>query len=246
MLADMRAGWRHLSGRPGLIAVVTLYGVVGALVAPAEVLITPMVLSFANSDGLGIVLGLFGLGAVVGSLLLTAPGAPRRRVRALAGCTFPIGVFMALGALRPSVALVAVAAFGYQLFSTYVDGTARGILQTQTDPDVQGRVFALFNMVASTVQCVAFAAAGPLADVVFEPLVHSGGPLAGRLDPVIGSGAGRGAALLVLLCGVGVMATAVVAARSRGLRSLPDRTTGDADRIPDAPLVLTAADREPS
>lgn len=228
--AEIRQGWRYLSARRDLLALVVLYGTVGVAVAPADVLITPVVLSYASAEALGVVLAAAGVGAVVGSLVLAAWGGPRRRIHALAGLTLPIGGFMCLGVVQPSVALIMIAAFGYSLFSTIVDGTARGILQVEVEPDIQGRVFAFFNMVANTVQCVAFALSGPLADQVFEPLLREGGPLTGSVGTFFGVGPGRGTALLILVCGLAVIVTALLAYRRPDLRALPDRPTGGAKK----------------
>ncbi|TMR99679.1 MFS transporter [Nonomuraea basaltis] len=243
LLSEMRQGWTYLSRRRGLVALVVLYGAVGVCVAPAEVLITPVVLSFASAEALGLVLAAVGVGAVVGSLILATWGGPRRRIHALAGLTLPIGVFLSLGALQPSVVLIMIAAFGYSLFSTIVDGTARGILQVEVEPDIQGRVFALFNMVASAVQCVAFGLAGPLADLVFEPLLREGGALTSTVGSFLGVGVGRGTALLVLLCGLAVIVTAAVAYRQRDLRNLPDRPSGGITPK-DEPILTTVSDGE--
>ncbi|MBG0816363.1 MFS transporter [Planomonospora sp. ID82291] len=241
---EIRQGWRYLLARRGLLALVVLYGAVGVAVAPADVLITPVVLSFASPEVLGLVLGGAGLGAVAGSLVLAVWGGPRRRIHALAGLTLPIGAFICLGVARPSVTLIMVAAFGYSLFSTIVDGTARGVLQVEVEPEVQGRVFAFFNMVANTVQCAAFALAGPLADQVFEPLLRDGGALTGSVGTFLGVGPGRGTALLLLICGLAVIVTALVAYRQPDLRALPDRPSGGAkENEPESSVMALAQER---
>lgn len=234
LLDEVRQGWRYLSARRGLVALVVFYGMVGFAVAPADVLLTPVVLSFASAEALGFVLAGVGVGAVLGSLTLAAWGGPRRRIHGLAGFVLPLGLFMCLGASRPNVVLIVFAALGYSYCSTIADGTARNVLQVEVEPDMQGRVFATFNMVANGIQCLAYVLAGPAADGLFEPLLRKGGPLAPSVGSLLGVGAGRGTALLVLLFGLVVVVTALVSYRQKALRDLSDRPTeGDDEPGPD-------------
>src|SRR5690606_18936661 len=139
-----------------------------------------------------------GIGAIVGSLALTTWGGPRRRIHGLAGFALPLGLFLVLGASRPSVPLIVIAALGFTICFTIVDGTSRNILQTEVEPDVQGRVFATYNMVGGAVLASSYLLAGPIADRVFEPMLREGGRLAGSVGSVIGTGPGRGMAFLML------------------------------------------------
>ena len=58
---------------------------------------------------------------------------------------------------------------------------------------------------------LAYLAAGPLADRVFEPLLAEGGGLAGSVGRIIGVGTGRGIGLMFIVLGV-VILLAVLAA----------------------------------
>ena len=56
---------------------------------------------------------------------------------------------------------------------------------------------------------MAYVVAGPLADGVFEPLLRPGGSLSGSIGTLIGTGAGRGTALLIATLGVGTLLLAI-------------------------------------
>jgi MFS transporter, DHA3 family, macrolide efflux protein len=227
LLGEIRQGWRYLAARRGLVSLILFYAALNLTVGYADALLTPVVLSFASPKALGLVLALLGVGMVLGSVALTAWGGPRRRIYGLAGFALPLGFFLCLGALRPSIPLIMIAALGFTFCFTIVDGTSRSVIQLEIEPDMQGRAFATFGMVASAVMCLAYATAGPLADHVFEPLLLKGGSLAGTVGTVMAVGKGRGMALLVGLIGLFAILTAVVGYLQPSLRTLPDRPSGE-------------------
>jgi hypothetical protein len=230
LLGEARQGLRYLTGHRGLVSLVLFYAALDFSVGFVDVLIMPMVIGFASAAALGLVLSVGGVGLVLGSLSLTAWGGPRRPVYGVVGFSIPLGMFLCLGALRPSVTPVAIAAFGFMFCSMIIDGTTRSVLQLEVEPDMQGRVFALFNMVTNTVLCTSYVLAGPVADHVFEPLLATNGSLAGNIGALLGVGPGRGMALLLLLLGILVLMTAVFGSLAPGLRGLPKRPSDDADR----------------
>ena len=87
-----------------------------------------------------------------------------------------------------------------------VNTSSQVLWQTKVPLDMQGRVFSLRRMLASLVSPLAILAAGPLADRVFEPLMAEDGAMADSVGALIGTGEGRGIALLVILSGLGTAA----------------------------------------
>lgn len=223
LLGEVGQGWRYLSGSRGLVSLIVFYAALNLSVGFVDILFTPLILSFASAAALGVVLSIGGVGLILGGSTMAAWGGPRRRIHGVAGFAFPLGFFLCLGALRPSLPLIAVAAFGFMFCSMIIDGTSRSILQVGVEPDMQGRTFAAFNMVTNTALFTGYLLAGPVADRVFEPLLREGGVLAGSVGQVLGVGPGRGMALLLLLLGVAVLVTAALGYASPGLRSLEKR-----------------------
>jgi MFS transporter, DHA3 family, macrolide efflux protein len=236
LLAEIQTGYRVIGASRALVALLVFSAVLNLSLGYADAMLTPLVLSFASAAALGLVVGSMGVGAVLGSASLAAWGGPRRRITGLAGFALPLGLFLCLGALRPSVPLIAVAAVGFTFCFTIVDGTNRSILQLEVAPEVQGRVFATYNMLSGGMLAFSYLLAGPLADHVFEPLMRTSvaagrrstldGRLTGSVGSVIGTGPGRGIALLMLLVGLVMLITAVVAYLQPSLRNLPDRPAG--------------------
>ena len=67
--------------------------------------------------------------------------------------------------------------------------------------------------------------AGPLAEWVFEPLMAPGGGLAANLGGLVGTGTGRGLALMFILMGLIKAAAAAGGALYRPLRTVEDELT---------------------
>jgi hypothetical protein len=86
-----------------------------------------------------------------------------------------------------------------------VNTTSQVLWQLKVPPALQGRVFALRRMISQAMSPIAILAAGPLADRVFEPLMADDGALAPTVGSILGTGAGRGIALLTVLSGIGVI-----------------------------------------
>jgi hypothetical protein len=124
--------------------------------------------------------------------------------------------------LRPSFWPVALGVFGAHATIAVIYGSNQAIWQSKVAPDVQGRVFALQQMVARAATPLAFLLAGPLAERVFEPLLSANGALTSSLGPVIGTGAGRGIGLLFILMGVVKVLVSLVGYLNPHIRKVED------------------------
>jgi DHA3 family macrolide efflux protein-like MFS transporter len=213
LLREARLGWTFIRQRPGLLALLLLFACTNFCMGILLVLVQPLVLSFASAEVLGVVLSLGGFGMLAGSLVMSLGGGPRRRVRAILLALLTQGLLLFLGGLRPSAVLVTTAAFVFLFASPIIDGCSQVIWQSKVAPDLQGRVFAVRRMVAMSMMPLAFLAAGPLADHVFEPLLLPGGALADTVGQVVGVGKGRGIGLLFVVLGTLVLTVLAIAAR---------------------------------
>ncbi len=66
-------------------------------------------------------------------------------------------------------------------------------------------------MIGSIAAPLGLLIAAPLADGVFEPLLLEGGSLVDSVGQIVGVGVGRGSGLLVIIAGIGVSLTALIA-----------------------------------
>jgi MFS family permease len=209
LFGDAVAGWRYIRERRGLFGLLWVYASVNFSLSFGNVLFIPLVVAFASEAAAGGVLSAAGFGAIFGSVVVSIWGGPKKKVRGTMISISIAGIGIAIAGLRPSLALVSVAAF-VLMSSVPVANTASQVLwQTKVPPAVQGRVFAIRRMISQAISPIAILLAGPLADNVFEPLLAPDGALAGSVGSIIGTGMGRGVALMFILAG---LLTAVIGA----------------------------------
>lgn len=201
---DTKLGWKYLRARPGLFGLLWYYALVNFLLNFAAVLRPPLVLSFSNPGVLGLIDTISGGAMLLGGIVLSTWGGPKSdRIRAVIGFIALGGIGLLIAGLRPSPIFIGLGMF-IMLFSVpMASGPSQAIFQTKVEPGVQGRVFAVRNMISRSMMPVAFLIAGPLADRFFDPLMSTGGILgSGPLGSIFGVGPGRGMGLMFSLSGV--------------------------------------------
>jgi MFS family permease len=220
-------GWRYVKARPGLVALLGFLALSNLTENVVVVLIAPLVLTYADEAVLGGVSSVAGLGMVLGAVLMSVWGGPRRRVRALLGFMVVRALMLLVAALPFRASRLAAAALVFSACIQLSIGTLQTIWLQKVPSDLQGRVFAVRMMIATSMIPLALLGAGPLVTHVCDPLMAVGGPLAGSLGRLVGTGPGRGIALVLVVFGVVNLALA-------GLASLYPRLMHVEDELPDA------------
>lgn len=199
LLRESWQGWTYIRERPGLVGLVIYLAALNLLLRLGTILMTPLVLAFASATRLGFVVSAGSIGTLLGGLLMSAWGGPRRRVPGILALTPLMGLGFLLMGLRASVPWIAVGVFIFSLAVPLINGSYLAVWQSKVLPELQGRVFAMRRLVVQITAPLAYLAAGPLADHVFEPLLATDGPLAATLGPWLGVGPGRGIGLFFVL-----------------------------------------------
>jgi DHA3 family macrolide efflux protein-like MFS transporter len=122
------------------------------------------------------------------------------------------GLCTMMMSLQPSAPLVAASLFGICFGFPILNGCFFRVWMPRIPADLQGRTIAAMQVMSWSAQPLAYISAGYLADQVFKPLLMPGGALAGSVGAVIGTGPGRGMALLLACAGFFVFAVTVIAA----------------------------------
>jgi len=203
-------GWTYIRARPGLLSLLVIFACMNFLVSTTIALYTPLILGITTPDMLGYLNSIGGLGMLVGTLLMSVWGGPKRRIYGIFAAEMIVGLTTFLFGLGPSIPLMAINNFWFLLTMPISNGCSQAIWQTKVAPDVQGRVFSIRRMISYSIIPVAYAIAGPLAEQVFEPLMTEGGALTSILGPVMGVGPGRGIALVFVVAGALYMVTTLV------------------------------------
>jgi len=202
-------GFRYILQRPSLLGLQLVFLGVNLVGTFGYVVLAPMILARTGDDArvLGTVLSANGIGGLIGGLVMSTWGGPKRRVHGvLIGMILSSLLGTLVLGLGRSLPLWVIGSFFGTFFIPILNGSNQAIWQSKVAPDVQGRVFAARRLIAQISAPVAMLIAGPLADYVFEPAMRSDGALAGLLGGVVGTGRGAGMALMLALSGVlGVM-----------------------------------------
>ena len=195
-------GWKYITARPGLLGLLLVFAATNFFSGLMQPLLAPLVLDMTSADMLGYLGSVIGVGMLLGTLLMSAWGGPKRRVHGVLGFLMLGGVFTAMLGLKPSIPLMTVSGFLMMITFPIVNGSSQAIWQSKVALDVQGRVFSIRRMIAWSTTPLAFVLAGPLADRIFKPLLLDGGALAGSVGQVIGVGPGRGVGLMFIILGL--------------------------------------------
>jgi MFS family permease len=179
-------GFRYVAATPKLLLPLIMMGLVGMLAYEFQVTL-PIVAGHVfhgSSEVFGILSASMGAGAIIGGLWTAARGKTGTRAMVRAAILF--GVFISFAALSPKlwVEILALGLVGFA--SVQFLAMANSTLQLETDPQMRGRVMALW--------AVAFMGTTPV-----------GGPLIGWITSLAGArvGLGVGAASCFIAAGIG-------------------------------------------
>jgi DHA3 family macrolide efflux protein-like MFS transporter len=220
-------GLVYIKSRPGLRGLLIYFAAIFFALSIANVLIAPMMLKFASVAVIGFIVSCAGAGLLTGSLIMSAWGGPQQRINGILGFGMIQAVAFIIMGLRPHPIFVGAGLFLQSFTLPFIQGCNRVIWQTKTPPDVQGRVFAASSMIIQIIGPIGFVIGGPLADKVFEPMLSTGGLLAGSVGQFIGVGPGRGMGLMLIGMGLINMVSTLSAFMRPRIRYIQDE-------IPDA------------
>lgn len=202
-------GFRYIFERPSLLGLQAVFMTGNFFNMLAFAVAMPMILLRTGSNEviMGSVQSVGAIGGLVGGLVMSAWGGPKRRVNGvLAGWILSSLMGQVLLGIGRTWLVWAAASFVGSFFAPIINGSNQAIWQAKVAPDVQGRVFTTRRLIAWLVIPLASLAAGPLADRVFEPAMQEGGRLASLFGPLVGSGPGAGIALMFVFTGLLAMA----------------------------------------
>ncbi len=213
-LQETKYGFTYIFARPPLLGLQSVFMVINFAATFGFALSVPMILAETNNNEvvLGSVQSIGAVGGVVGGVLLSAWGGPKRKVYGVLGGMMAASIFgTILMGLGMSLPVWATAAFLNSLFIVILNGSNQAIWQAKVAPDVQGRVFAVRRLFAQVIAPISTAMAGPLADNIFEPAMREGGRWVETFGWLVGTGAGAGMSLMFVAAGIISFGAAAIA-----------------------------------
>jgi MFS transporter, DHA3 family, macrolide efflux protein len=170
---DLRDGVQYIFGNHLVRWVMVIFGLVFLLiVAPSNLSPLMVVRTFGSEVWMLTVLELaFGVGMVLGGVLMASIGAKADRIKTIIGSSILFGVLaVGLGFTTNLILyyfLFFIVGLAVPAFST----SAMTLLQETVEPERQGRVFGFVGIVMSVAMPLGMAVLGPLADVVSVELL---------------------------------------------------------------------------
>ena len=220
LLQELSFGFRYIVERPSLLALLVSVSLFWFAHDIGAALYSPMILARTGNNAriLGTILSAAGAGGVLGALIVSIWGGPKRRIRGfllgMAGAGLSKIVFGFGQALSIWIPAQFCSSFNFPILGT----SNEAIWLAKVAPEVQGRVFATRAVIVQLASAIGLLIAGPLADRVFEPAMQPSGFLAAIFGPIIGTGAGAGMALLYAISSLGLLLVAVGGYACRLLR----------------------------
>jgi len=234
LLSESAFGFRYIFSNSSLLGLQLVFFAINLTATFATTLFAPMILARTadNSVILGTTQMMFGVGGVVGGLIIAAWGGLKQRIHGvLFGMILASVLGQAVIGIGQSLWVWCVGAFFMVFFIPLINGSNQAIWQAKIPPDIQGKVFATRRLIAQISAPIAMILGGRLADTVFEPAMTSGGAMAKLFGPLVGTGPGAGMGLMFVISGVlgvvvgcvGYLIPAVRCAEDR----IPDHDTSE-------------------
>lgn len=198
-------GFRYIFERKSLLWLMVFFSTLNVVIGIGLTVSTPFILTKTgnNSTALGSVQSAGAIGAVIGGLLISAWGGFKRRTTSIFLSELLTGLFaLLLFGLGRTLPWWIVLNLVGSISNPVSNGASQAIWQSKVAPDVQGRVFSARRMIAYAMMPVTPLIGGALADYVLEPGMKAQGGLAKAFGWLVGTGAGSGMALQIVLCGL--------------------------------------------
>jgi MFS family permease len=140
----VREGLRYVRGRPDLMLLMAIVGMVGTFGLNFQLTTALMarLVFHQGSGGYGLLGSILAIGSLTGSLLAARREHPR--IQLVIGATVAFGVFATVAALMPTYVLFAIALVPTGIATQTLMTAANSSIQLSTAPELRGRVMALY------------------------------------------------------------------------------------------------------
>ena len=193
VMGELQQGWDAVHSDGRVMAVVVLMSMTTLFLGVLQTLFAPMMLAMTDAQTLGFVQSISASGMLAASLVLGAVGVSRSHDTILIAALILAGLFLSAIGLTTRIGVITSSFFLF--FCTLPVINAWGII----------------GLLSQLGFVAAYALSGLLADRLFTPLLTDRGRLAASVGRVIGTGDGRGMALMLVISGIGLAAAAGLA-----------------------------------
>ena len=218
---DLHEAYVWLKNQKGLLTLVSILSISNFFWGFTTVLLPPIVLTFSDARGLGIIESTIGLAFLIGSIIsLRYSEYLQGNIKLAIQCGLLGGISLIFGSLRPSIFLLCIFGIISGVSGTVQYTISSGAWLAITNSDIRGRALALRGTIAQMLRPIGVLIAGPLGDYLEFSFYPDNIVL---LSPIIGTGPGRGYALLFLLVGILYICVWLINYQNKNLKSLSNQ-----------------------
>ncbi len=208
---------REVPGLYGLIGFAAFNNLLGGVFMS---LMDAYGLSLMSVEAWGMLFAVLSLGFIAGGAVVARKGVGANPMRLILIGNFVNWVMCAVFTLQASIALLGVGMLVWMSLMPMIEAAEQTVLQRVVPFDHQGRVFGFAQTVENAAAPLTAFMIGPLAQLVFIPLMRADGAGGELIGDWFGTGDDRGIALIFTAAGVfGIVAT-LMARSSRWYREI--------------------------
>lgn len=199
---EAKEGLNYIMSRTAFKWLLILSAILNLLLGFVNVLVQPLIIALSSEQILGIVLSISGFGMLLGGIIISIWGGPKKRINGMfLGCGIA-GILITLAGTTTSIVFITACFCLFLFFMPMVNSCSQAIWQSKVEASIQGRVFSIRRMLGVSLYPLAIIMAGPLVDKVFNPLMAENGVLSNSIGQLIGVGDGRGIGLMFTIIGL--------------------------------------------
>ena len=217
---EMKEGMVAIRSKSGIMAMIVIMTIAVFCLGFVQILSKPLVLALAGETELGILTTVIALGMIAGSILISCLKHTKSYGRMLAFGLLGCGIFFALIGVSKNLFLIAACGFMMFVFMPAIQIGAEVLIRKNLANEVQGRAFGLISLITQMGYILAFIASGILSDYLFEPFMCGSSALALNIGAIIGTGPGRGDALLIVITGVAMASVGIIVSQLKSIKLL--------------------------
>jgi len=229
----------YFKAHPLMLSLAAYMLVQEALLILCSSMLAPMVLAEHSEDTLGTVLTAGAVGGVIGSIVLVAAKVKKHLMLWILATDLGLALCVVAAGFSNSVMLWGPLVFLALALGGVSEGCGGALWMRKVPKEQRGSVFAAVGSANLVLLCVVMLLGGGLAELVLEPGMLPGGALAAHFEPWLGSGKGRGVALLFVVVGALFAVVSTMALLNPRLRRLDELVPEQTD--PETPVVAGAS-----
>lgn len=206
-IESLKIGGKAVARKRGVLVLILVSSLITCFMGVFQILAQPLVLAFADSATLGTAETISASGMLVSGLILGAVGIKKRYVKILSVSLFLSGIGMIGFGLWENI--FAICAFGFIFFAMlpFANNCLDYLVRTNIPDELQGRAWGLIGFISQFGYVVAYGVSGEVTDAISD---------------FAGISVGRGAALVVMISGALLCASALLLYFFKSVRALED------------------------